>query len=326
MIDDLHYRLKTALHNSLYSYPDYKDSVLHRIIDDLENYTAFSEVYYNYIPVEKVIEHDFGSGLIGTNLDTSDIDLLSLNTYKKTLKYINAQTSYSDIIWTYEKRDGRTFDYGAMSFTLVYRQLNKEFLSLGDATRSVSHLGAIKFNLLTVYNEDIFKEYHNYLLAPGRSIQFWIRLMNIAHQSLLVLPDKEFNWYLNPAQNELYSKTLEIWSWLGLPYPELCKQGYDPLLSKYVFQYITIAKNILENNDYLFSETEKQYIIALKNEELSYKDYLEIKKNIWKPFRKAVESISHRYFLGYGNTIEKSTKYLGTDGDMYILNLFNSGK
>lgn len=262
-----------------------------------------------------IFEHYIGSELINSRTEGSDYDILKIYTDKLIINDNFLIGFLPSLDWSINKMSFDTnneicIDYKHMSmYALISGLLDTKDDFIVNLSWIVSHLYAIKFNIIKyIYNEDLFALYKKWLMVPGNSRNFWNKCRNQFYLELICLPDKTFNWsqMFNGSTEHISAK--ENWDKLNtlgiLRYPTVEKVGYDPIATKRVFAHLIICTCIL--NDRLISNSESSVLMKIKNHEIKFDEYLQLKKYIWSEFRKATESINAVYFLGKGLSMEES--------------------
>jgi hypothetical protein len=301
-----------------------------KLIEQWASDTLFYDIenkYYFYQIEDKLFEHYIGSKLLGTETELSDTDTLSIHSYSRILKSNSLHERYYD----YEKVATCTGDKDKTYYSgslIIKTLVDPQYSGIDQLSKIVSHLAAIKFNhdSLKIYNQDVYKEYVEYLNTPGKSTVWWQYLKNKLYTYYSMLPDCEFNWPRNVDVMEKYKKTKDKWLTFSFLYPNVQDCGYDPKISAYVFKDLIIAKNILSNKNEIISSEDKEILISLKKGKCNFTDYSKYKKYLWSEFRKATETPNQVYFLGSGNDFlgTKKTKYFGSNGDKKILKIFET--
>lgn len=284
-----------------------------------------------------VFSHYIGSQLFNNRTSTSDCDVLKVH---KTKLYsiddcllLNNFLNISDQnffeVPSFEEKninkkviieDSLSIDF----LTLILYLIDDKKINTVILSKVVSHLYAIKYNLITdIKNYDIYNFYLNWLNSPGVGSHFWYKYKQILWLTISSLPDKDFNWSQKYDNSDEHKNSKKNWDLLeGARYPSVDnKLGYDPIETKRIIQDLMICTSILTHNP--LCQEDKEILTDLKNHQVNFNDYSSLKKKTWKKFRVASESLNSVYFLGSGYSLEKS-KTKETYGILGLKNLFNS--
>jgi hypothetical protein len=270
-----------------------------------------------------IFEHYVGSALINNRSENSDYDIFRVHktlgsTSIEATLLIGAQLgniSYNSL----EKFKKEYFSHNIIDLICVATV--KDYTNVAGLTRYLSHLYAMKYGLVSdIKDQEIFNFYSNWLRAPGIGNVFWESYKGTLWMYFTSMPDKKFNWYDNFDGTSRHLEAKKNWAALKCPSPNIDPElGYDPVLAKYLFQTLYIAGCVLTPNRKV-SEDEKLILRRVRDREVSYEEYLELKKSAWLIFRDAYWESGACYFLGTGDTLEES-KEKNTFGIRGIKNL-----
>lgn len=267
-----------------------------------------------------LFEHNVGSILIGTQTDTSDVDAFQvyITRYCPRLYglHIPKGIDFTKICYAEINTDNKLLDiYGVTMYTLIRTLLFDEIDHPVHLSKTISHLYAVKNEqITTVYQEEAFCFYVNWLKSPGFSSQFWSRVKNVFFNHLSCIPDQECNWSQKFDGSSEHTQKKETWEQLKiLQYPVVNKEvGYDVFQARKVLQTLLVAKSILLQQKGIL-DNEKDFLLRLKDHQVTFDEYKKVKGVIWREFRKAVEDNSLSFLGGSSHSIETSKK-LGTYG------------
>lgn len=295
-------------------------------LNSLEN-KIFWDLDFDLVLEQPVFQHEFGSRLLECHREQSDLDVMKFYTCSKKPKLYQDGHSVDNILTTVSN-DSNGLVEETLNLTLV--QILKPMLLGPDdiitTNKIIYHLAAMKFEKIEkIYQPEIFQQYLTYLKSAGKSVVFWLAAKNILYKELASLPDQDFNWPVAPNQSAETQQAFQLFKETGNPrYPAVEGCGYDPIMSRKLFQSLFLATNILNNHSEMISQDQRQLLIKLTYGHIPLDQYKDLKKSVWRQFRQATESLGHLYFLGQGYDLQQTVEhgFYGQQGDKKILDLF----
>ena len=280
-----------------------------------------------------IIEHNIGSELIDNRSESSDYDTFKIHKTRLTVKNIIISDIFPDLVnfgnvnWNEPMTNNNVLDVYSIDFlTLISFLIDRDSNYICTLSHVLSHLYAVKFKLInSVYDENIYNFYLDWLNCPGSAYNFWHKLYTQCWLVLRTLPDKNYNWSQQYNESEQHRTARDDYSKLKLHYPVVDKTlGYDPIVFKKSVQDMIIAIAILTGNP--VSEQDKNLLKDIKNHAINFNEYQILKIHIWRRFRIAFENSKLCYFLGYGGTIAegKKNQTYGMQGLTLLINMVSN--
>lgn len=276
-----------------------------------------------------LFDHHIGSVLIDNRSPRSDYDILKIYKTNASIdfffleNYLNTSENFFTEVPAFEKKvingtdsleDVLSIDFLTLLSYLIDGKKNNILM----LNKLASHLYALKHGLITnIKDTDAHNFYLNWLKSPGISTLFWYKYRQVLWLAVSSLPDKDLNWSQKYNNSSEHQKAKDNWFSLRVfEYPVVDKElGYDPYHTKKIIQNLMVSIAVLTRDDPLSSD-DKDILNKIKNCQINYNEYLLLKREVWKKFRIASESLNTSYFLGSGDTLEesKNKKTYGLNG------------
>jgi len=269
-------------------------------------------------------KHLIGSKLINNASKISDVDWLCVHRSALIWDPLSINhNDYSIVPYTDFVNDSVSIDMTSLISTLTQV---KEVQSISHFSKILSHLYAIKYVLITdIRDTEEFEFYLDWLKSPGNASIFWQNIKGLSWRYLDTIPNNDCNWSQEFDDSVKHMECKKTWENLQIAtFPTVDKNlGYDSIHARRAFQDLFIIQSILLPNSTI-TDDQRNFLNRVKNGEVPFDEYKLAKKYIWKQTRRALESLHHLYFLGYGYSLEEShhKKVFGTRGTMNLINRY----
>lgn len=284
-----------------------------------------------------MFQHRVGSKILGTDTDTSDIDMLNVYTQRSQLSCLTP-TSISLHNICYEERldNGGNGDcYAITGIDLVNTFINEFNHSPTHLSKILSHLLVMKLNQdkdaeIDIRQTEAFNFYSDWIKSPGISMCFWDKVANVLFTHLSMIPDKTCNWAQKYDGSDEHDKRKRLWESIQpLQYPIVSSNvGYDTLQASRVIQTLIVAKAVLSDSQCEITQQERDLVLGIKQHQVEFDEYKKLSTQVWKKFR--IEYEQNKKFLigGYLHSIEESKQYstFGLDGIERLIKLFSESR
>ena len=270
-------------------------------------------------------KHLIGSALINNTSSNSDVDWFCVH---KTILiwdplFTNHDNRYSNVVHTDFVNDNISIDMKNLVSTFTQM---KEVQSISYFSKILSHLYAIKYELITdIRDTEAFEFYVDWLKSPGNAFGFWQNIQGLIWKYLDTIPNNDCNWSQGFNDSVKHIECKKTWENLHAgSFPTVNRNlGYDNNHARRSFQDLFIVKSILLPNS-MITDDQRNFLNRVKNGEVPFDEYKIAKSIIWKDTRLALESLHHRYFLGYGYSLEESQhkEVFGTRGTINLINRY----
>jgi hypothetical protein len=255
-----------------------------------------------------IFSHTVGSALIDNRSEDSDVDILSVYTHSMSVNMLIPIDIDVTSVHSTEYKTPVIDGLSVTGISVVYDLINDTEIPMSTLSKIISHLYAVKYNLmLSVDDKEVFNFYNDWLRSPGFAPHFWNRAKTVLWQALSSLPDVSCNWSQKFDGSDSHIASRDTWTKTrNSKYPVVDPiLGYDSWLALKTFQTIFVARAVLLPNC-LVSDDEKQFLKRLKYGKVSFEEYTQSKKTVWRKFRIAGEGPHSFYFLGEGYNLEDS--------------------
>lgn len=294
---------------------------MHKLDHQLNFHLEHEQLIF-YVPV--------GSRLIGVQNSESDEDLLSIYTHS-VIKNPFFVFPIDNEVTSVDFKNNVMQETSSMTAAhIISSILNPGSLGSNAISTILSLLAAIKYDYVSVNNQDLFKVFKNFLLVPGNGKMFWQYAAQHVFNVWQCMPTVDNNWSQKfDGDNNHHQHCKQEWSNLVHGYYPVVSQkvGYDKKFVAWLLKDLILIKNIVAN-DKIINTEESDIIKSVKAEELGLVELEKYKIKLWSDVRKALESPTSTYLLGKGIGLEeaRNKNLFGLQGFINTVNSFEERK
>jgi hypothetical protein len=272
-----------------------------------------------------IFEAVVGSYLTETNKENSDRDSILFYSHKVQINPFFAFPNNDEVLSiTYDKglmqeqASAILANYAAML-------LRPKNLKQNEFSHAIKHLAAIKFDKISIINQELFSKYYDFICVPGNGLNFWQQARLSYENFWNCIPSVEYNWSQKfDGNNQEHVDKKNNWNMYNDYYPTVdSKVGYDINYVVWLLTDMILIKHILFN-DHIIDKEEVDTIMRIKNKDVSWDEIKTIKIQLWKNARKGLESPMSSYLLGRGMSLQEAQQknLFGLQGFLNTVNSF----
>lgn len=245
-----------------------------------------------------------GSKLVGCDNVKSDIDTVTTYAHKTILNpFFNFPSSEEIVNISYT--DNLMYeDCAVLAINNIAQLIRPNDISASTTGWLIHHLAAIKFDRIQIHDQEYYSVYLDYLCSPGLGQAFWKHAAQQTANSWNAMPTSENNWSQHfDSNNQTHIDNKNTWQNIVDYYPTVDKTvGYDCKFAAWVLTDWYCIKAVLMQQ-HLIDQEEIDFLKAVKDKKVVLEELKQVKTQLWKQVRKAVESPMSRYLLGDGYDI-----------------------
>lgn len=271
-----------------------------------------------------------GSKLIGVENSESDEDFLSIYTHNVIKNPFFVFPIDNEVTSVDYKNSVMQETSSITAAHIISSILNPRSLGSNAISTILSLLAAVKYDCVSVNNQDLFNVFKTFLSVPGNGKMFWQYAAQHVFDVWQYMPTVDNNWSQKfDSENSHHLHCKQEWSNLVHGYYPVVSQkvGYDKKFVAWLLKDLILIKNIVAI-DKIINTEESDIIKSVKAEELGLVELQKYKIKLWSEVRKALESPTSTYLLGKGISLEeaKNKNLFGLQGFLNIVNSFEENK
>jgi len=271
-----------------------------------------------------IFETIVGSNLTETNTENSDRDSILFYSHKVQINPFFTFPNNDEVLSiTYDKGLMQEQSSAILS-NYAAMLLRPKNLDKNQFSHVIKHLAAIKFGKTNIIDQDLFSKYYDFICVPGNGFNFWQQARLSYDNFWNCIPSAECNWSQKfDGENQNHIDKKNSWNMYNDHYYPTVdnKVGYDVNYVVWLLTDMILIKHILMN-EHIIDKEEIDIIMRIKNRDVHWNEIKDIKIQLWKNARKALESPMSSYLMGRGLSLQeaKQKNLFGLQGFLNFIN------